>query len=732
LQFERTIPNDCNREAVGGRDLDSLWSRCVQAVARWHRMATERPVARNLQIETQECGLACLSMAATLVGARIDLAAIRRRRPATAHGMSLQEVIDAARWVGFEPSAVRCNVRELRSLKKPAILHWNQRHYVLLTRIRRDGVTVFDPALGWRDLSTNQLANCFSGAAVLLTSTMGGDAKPAKRAGLLARVAGFRASGRALVLAGSLQTLFLAEPWVAGRLGGDLAAGRGLLGWGLLAGLVAVMEIGLDVLRVHLISASARHVGQAAGRALFHGLATAPMLWLLRRRPGDLIVRFDARAERASPARAFAAAGVGDAVMTAAALLAVAWRQPGLAAIAAAGLGVAVVFDLMAQRAGARRGLEARRSAAVERTVRRHIWRAIESVRATGAEARHEAVWSQLWAERLTAAAALAGWRHMLGALRRAALGLAVTVLGVVSWRLVFAGHSAPADAVAVAFCGAQLLRRGGVAMAAADALRTPARDAAGLGDLPPAPSRRPTRSSSRLDTSGMILEGVRFRYGPKDPEVISDVSLHVEPGEFIAVAGPPRSGKTTLARLMVGLCPPSAGRVTWNGEELSSLPTAQRSARVSGVLQRDGLFRGTVLENVSGFAEAPDEGRVWESLRQAQAERAVRALADGLATRVRTIDLPAGLQRRLQLARAFYSDAEVLVFDDPGLHLGPQQAMGVAEMLTRTGRTQIVFTRHREILQAADRAFWLVSGRLRAASRADGIPIRPSASDGS
>lgn len=116
-----------------------------------------------LQSEMNECGLACLAMVAGYFGKRIDLASARTLHGASSHGMTLRDLITAFERVGMTARASRVELDELRSLSRPAILHWSFNHFVVLVKVTRRGAVILDPAIGRRSISLRELSDKFTG-----------------------------------------------------------------------------------------------------------------------------------------------------------------------------------------------------------------------------------------------------------------------------------------------------------------------------------------------------------------------------------------------------------------------------------------------------------------------------------------------------------------------------------------------------------------------------------------
>ena len=122
-----------------------------------------------LQVEAAECGLACLAMIMGHYGNQIDLATLRRRYSISVKGVTLRDLIATADTVGLSTRAVRLELEDLPNLRMPCILHWSMNHFVVLTQVKGNKVTIHDPAVGRRTLSMGEVSREFTGIALEAT-----------------------------------------------------------------------------------------------------------------------------------------------------------------------------------------------------------------------------------------------------------------------------------------------------------------------------------------------------------------------------------------------------------------------------------------------------------------------------------------------------------------------------------------------------------------------------------
>ncbi len=216
-------------------------------------------------------------------------------------------------------------------------------------------------------------------------------------------------------------------------------------------------------------------------------------------------------------------------------------------------------------------------------------------------------------------------------------------------------------------------------------------------------------------------LRGVTrtFGQGPTRVDAVLDLSLAVEPGEFVAVVGPSGSGKTTLLQLLGALDRPSAGQVLFEGRDLAQLGEGELSTlrlrTIGFVFQQFNLIPTlSAAENVA-LALAP------RSLPADERKERIEELLSGVGLSSRAHHLPAelsgGEQQRVAIARALANEPRVLLADEPTGNLDSttgDEIIGLLRVLCADrGQTVILITHDTEIAAAAHRIIRLHDGRL-------------------
>ncbi|WP_265521755.1 ABC transporter ATP-binding protein [Oerskovia flava] len=232
----------------------------------------------------------------------------------------------------------------------------------------------------------------------------------------------------------------------------------------------------------------------------------------------------------------------------------------------------------------------------------------------------------------------------------------------------------------------------------------------------------RGAANSSADHEEGLVLDDVTFSYDGARP-VLTGLSLHVRPGEVVALTGASGAGKTTAARLALRLWDPDAGSVRVDGVDVRTLPDDTLRRLVAVVPQSSPLLRGTVRTNiVLGDPDAPD-AVVERAAHDAGLLRPDVGLPLGLDTPVgeHGHGLSGGQRARVAIARALLRDPRVLVLDEATASLDHEADAALMELLAASQHRATLVVAHRKAtIDAADRELHLPSPAEQAVSRQD------------
>lgn len=218
---------------------------------------------------------------------------------------------------------------------------------------------------------------------------------------------------------------------------------------------------------------------------------------------------------------------------------------------------------------------------------------------------------------------------------------------------------------------------------------------------------------SGRLSMEGVIAAPA----GSRQP-ILKRLSLDIAAGEALGIIGPSASGKSTLARVLIGLWPAMAGTVRIDGADISSFPDGQLGPQIGYLPQRVDLFSGTVRENIARFdGNAPPEAII-EAARAAGCHELILRLPGGYDTEIGLAGayLSDGQRQRIGLARALFGNPALVVLDEPNSNLdseGDAALQSAIKGLKERGATVIIIAHRPNAITHCDRLLVMKDGEI-------------------
>jgi ABC-type multidrug transport system fused ATPase/permease subunit len=223
-------------------------------------------------------------------------------------------------------------------------------------------------------------------------------------------------------------------------------------------------------------------------------------------------------------------------------------------------------------------------------------------------------------------------------------------------------------------------------------------------------------------------LANVDYVYPGSSSYALKDVNLKIPKNSFTAIVGPSGSGKSTLIDILLGLNTPQKGSVFISGMN-PKIAFRKWPGKVGYVPQRTSLLDGTIAENIVYGRELTSDDQIWKSLRIANLEELVRSLEFGIHTPIGELGnrLSAGQQQRLGIARALFSEPELLVMDEATSSLDATTERELSQSLANLqSRVTLVVVAHRlSTVVKADKIVYMANGKILAEGSMEEVRIK-------
>ncbi|MFJ9407179.1 NHLP bacteriocin export ABC transporter permease/ATPase subunit [Streptomyces sp. NPDC101393] len=230
---------------------------------------------------------------------------------------------------------------------------------------------------------------------------------------------------------------------------------------------------------------------------------------------------------------------------------------------------------------------------------------------------------------------------------------------------------------------------------------------------LDEAPEVRGAAAQPGALAGGIEARKLSFRYTDDGPLVLDDVSLQVQPGEFVAIVGPSGCGKSTLLRLLIGFDKPAAGNVLYDGQDLSALDQAAVRRQCGVVLQNAQPLSGSIQDCICG-TEAFSQEEAWAAAEMAGLAEDIKRMPMGLHTMISGGGAISGGQRqRLMIAQALVRRPRILFFDEATSALDNETQRIVIESTRALSASRVVIAHRLTTVMDADRVIVMSEGRV-------------------
>lgn len=660
-----------------------------------------------LQDEASECGLACISYISGHFGKKMRLEQLRAQFDVTSDGLSFSHLIRICANSGLSGTAVKVSAETLGELDRPAILLWNNCHFVVLKRVHKNRIEVMDPAAGSRYFTMKEVAHLFSGFALEVSPSelfiadkeaISLHKEPARdhffsRHVFLKGMVKYKSYMTPLVLLTIVvQLTNVAVPKFMSLVFDEvLPKNDEEFLWLLLYifAFVYLVQASGSYIKIVLSQRLRRTISQREGISTVWRLFKMDFKFFNKRLPSDILRKI----KSVDVFHTIYTSGWADifieglfAVVFLILLFMVNFK------LALLTLGITAL--MIAMRVLLLSRLKSYQYSALDAEIRRDniMLQSIDNIipiKINGSGHHKVNEWFKEHTE-------LEVNRSSIESIN-ALIHLSITTLSHIQTLLIMGwggysvlqGESTAGQLISFIFYKNCFISNIQSVVEKHVTLQLCSVEVKRLQDMTPAAPTLQTEYMTsvlqqREEIHSLELKDVSFAYSNLERNIITDVRLSLNVGQKLVIAGPSGCGKTTVLNIICGILQPTVGEMLVNGIELQRFGLSQYQQQISLVSPDGTLINGSVADNIIHESEHYDLRLLEQCIDDADLKEVMQSLSAGVNTRLGTngARLSSGQLQRLLLARALYRRPRLILLDEPTSHLDRESALHIIELM--------------------------------------------------
>lgn len=683
-----------------------------------------------IQMEMLECGAASLCMVLAYYGKWLPIEKVRVDSGVSRDGSSAKNLLKAARGYGLEAGGYRMEPSDLRKIKYPAILHWNFNHFVVLNGFRKDKAVINDPGRGTIEVSQEILDRSFTGIVLQFVPTDQFVPEGKPRSVLRFAWKRLEKSLSAVYLVMLISVISavvnLITPLFSKVFLDEILSGRNpewLAPFSIaFIILILVSTLNTTVQSLGWLRINGRFAITASAEFMYHVLRL-PMTFFAQRWAGDIASRQSANEGIASQMIRKLAPSIVNLTMIIF-YFGVMLRYNILLTV----IGVlTAVSNLFISR------WTSRRIQGMTRTLQDSAGKLsgatvsgidmIETIKSSGAENGFFERWSGYYTKMHNAQALIGETTALLGIVPTLLNQIMNTVILMIGVYFIMTGRFTIGMLMAFQGYLSSFMNPVNKFINLNQILITLKTDLERVEDVlnyPVEESPATTGSTATGMTQGKLLgeleiRSLTFGYSPLAEPLIQDFSLHLKPGQSVALVGGSGCGKSTLAKLITGLYAPWSGDIFIDGVPRQSIDPYVFRSSVAMVDQDITLFEDTVSNNIRMWDSTIEDFSVILAARDSDIHDVIVSRPDGYHQIVQEggKNFSGGQRQRLEIARVLASEPTLIVLDEATSALDSKTEHTVMNNIRNLGATCIIVAHRLSTVRDCDEIIVLDKGRI-------------------
>lgn len=699
----------------------------VQVGHWWKRVTKNYPF--YAQQSAADCGSACLVMIGNYWGKHFSINRLRDMTNITRSGASLKAMAATAENLGFATRPVKATLNKLAEQPLPAIVHWEGKHFIVVYEITKKRVIICDPALGQRSLTKAEFQAGWSGYALLLQPTALLKDSKSESTSFWKFFELIKPHYRTLLeifIASVLIQLFgLVTPVFTQLLLDRVLVQRSVttlnaIGFGMIV--FGLFGVAVNAVRQYLLFHTANRISIALLVGFIKHTFRLPLAYFESRYVGDIVSRIQENQKIQHFLTGQTLSIVLDMltlVVYLALMFSYSWRMalfvlctvPPFFILALASTNILRRISREIFDAGTKEqsylieslsGIRTVRSLSIEQTVR---WR-----------------WEELLNDLVKKAfnAQIIGNRlQIISGVIQTFVNTALLWYGATQ---VINGELTIGQLVAFNMLVGNVLSPFQRLSMLWNELQEIVISTERINDVLEAEPEEDLETKLRKSLGklhgNIRFHNVTFRYhSESDTNVLENLNFEIQPEQMVAVVGRSGSGKTTLSKLILGLYPPTDGKVLIDGRDITSISLRSLRSQIGVVDQDTFLFGGTIRENIAIAHPDASSDEIIQAAKYAGADEFIQKLPMGYESQIGEGGgmLSGGQRQRLAIARALLGNPRLLLFDEATSHLDSESERIIQNNLKTIlkGRTSVIIAHRLSTVRNADLILVLDQGVL-------------------
>jgi len=673
------------------------------------------------QMQQTECGLCCMAMMVGYYKSHVSLYELRERIGNGRDGTSLLHLKKLAEKLHFEAKSYRASATQLKELVLPAILFWENNHFVVLEKVERDSFTIVDPGSGRRRLKLEEFSAQYTGYVLILYP--GADFVYKKRSNVWLSFSYLITDRpgkfiRILLLTMLLQLFTVGMPVIIQYAIDTIIVpmNKGLLNLFLsgVIGLILFHSL-FTYIRGRVLITLHNEVDYVLQSSFFKHLLQLPYKFFLLRSFGDLLFRASSLKVIRDQLTYQVVRGFLDSAILLIILLYMFVQSSLMGLIVVAITGANVILIAVSQRALAENNqLEIKEHSEVQ-GIQTEMLYGIFGIKTSGVEERLYTRWVMRFKNLLQA------YRRketVLNYINTASSSLQLLAPLIILWigaHQIIAGSITLGVLVAFHAISGQFFALSGNSVQMVNSFILTTSYLKRIEDVLEAPQEENEGKMTRQLDGNIELRSVSFSYTKYSEQVIRNVSLDIKKGQKVALIGQSGSGKTTLANIMIGVFTPTSGDVLYDGISYTELNLQHVRQQIGTVPQDVTLFNRSIYENITLHKPDASPEEVVEVAKIAQIHDEIMRMPMQYHTMISEMgmNVSGGQRQRIALAKALLGKPSLLLLDEATSSLDHINETKIDEYLSAIQCTRIVIAHRLTTVMNCDLIAVMENGQI-------------------